>query len=113
MTKEELITKIKKLGDMSGDDQISSYDVYRWLKDIRDNGITDDNESIELSQVRLGKYNGQPLYVTSLNNQWEYGKGTDIEIHCTLDEWRSGVSPKTAQGLVGCLSKAKLVKTDD
>ena len=39
MTKEELITKIKKLGDMSGDDQISSYDVYCWLKDIRDNGI--------------------------------------------------------------------------
>lgn len=41
MTREELITKIKKLGEMSGNDQISSYDVYRWLKDIRDNGITD------------------------------------------------------------------------
>jgi hypothetical protein len=28
MTKEELIMKIKKLGDMSLNDQIGSYDVY-------------------------------------------------------------------------------------
>ena len=41
MTREELITKIKKLGEMSVNDQISAYDVYRWLEDIRDNGIED------------------------------------------------------------------------
>ena len=44
MTKEELITKIKKLGEMSVNDQISSYDVYHWLEDILDNGITESKK---------------------------------------------------------------------
>lgn len=53
MTKEELITKIKKLGDMSLNDQISSYDVYYWLKDIRDNGI----EEPKKYRIRLEGFN--------------------------------------------------------
>lgn len=60
MTKEELITKIKKLGDMSGNDQISSYDVYCWLKDIRDNGI----EPAKKYRIRINDKNLPiPLYL--------------------------------------------------
>lgn len=50
MTRDELIIKIKKLGGMSGNDQISAYDVYHWLEDILNNGIEE-----------LKKYNVQVL----------------------------------------------------
>lgn len=39
MTKEELITKIKKLGELPTNSHISAYDVYHWLEDILNNGI--------------------------------------------------------------------------
>lgn len=38
---------------MSGNDQISSYDVYRWLEDIRDNGI----EEPKKYRIRLEGFN--------------------------------------------------------
>lgn len=51
MTKDELITKIKMLGELPTNSHISAYDVYHWLEDILNNGITDEDNKMTVDDL--------------------------------------------------------------
>lgn len=53
MTRDELITKIKMLGELPTNSHISAYDVYHWLEDILNNGI----EEPKKYRIRLEGFN--------------------------------------------------------
>lgn len=112
MTRDELNEHIKELDATIGLG-IHTHIVKSWLEDIRDNGIKEKADMNSGRKVRLGKYRGKPFYIKSVEENWECGKPSDIEIHGTTDEGLACISSGAAEVAARVFSKAKVVKDND